>query len=324
MAFSLETLKMQACSGEGVCREAALWLYRNVPLDVLAAAANEIRIRCCGDGADLCTIINAKSGCCSENCAFCAQSAHHQTAVTTYPLLDEQTVLKEAHYNSARGVGRFALVTAGRQLEDAEVAQLCKIVERLRAETPLSICVSAGLLNRAQFQALKRAGVTRIHNNLETSERHFPALCTTHTFADKIRAIRDAQAVGLSVCSGGIFGTGETDEDRIDMALSLRELGITSVPLNMLNPIAGTPLASQPLLSGDTLARIVAVYRFILPKAQLRLAGGRGRLDDFGNRTFLGGANAMITGDMLTTTGTTIESDLRMLKNFGFEVNHYE
>lgn len=324
MAFSLETLKTAACTGEGVSREAALWLYRTVPLDKLLAAANEIRVACCGNVADLCTIINAKSGRCSENCAFCAQSAHHHTDVICYPLLDAEAVLKEAHYNSERGVGRFALVTAGRRLEDAEVAQLCDIVKRLRAETPLAVCVSAGLLDRAQFAALKDAGVTRIHNNLETSERHFPALCTTHTFADKIRAIRDAQAVGLTVCSGGIFGTGETDEDRIDMALSLRELGITSVPLNMLNPIAGTPLASQPLLSGDALARIVAVYRFILPKAQLRLAGGRGRLEDFGNRTFLGGANAMITGDMLTTTGTTIESDLIMLKNFGFEVNHYE
>lgn len=324
MDFDFDTLKAQACAGEGVSREAALWLAREVPLDILAAAADEIRIACCGEAADLCTIINAKSGRCSENCAFCAQSAHHQTNVTVYPLLDADAVLKEAHYNSVRGVHRFALVTAGRQLEAAEVTQICKIVERLRAETPLSICVSAGLLTYEQFKALKAAGVTRIHNNLETSERHFPALCTTHTFDDKIRAIKDAQAAGLTVCSGGIFGTGETVEDRIDMALSLRVLGITSVPMNMLNPIAGTPLEGQALLESQTMARIVAVYRFILPKAQLRLAGGRGRLQDFGNRAFKSGANAMITGDMLTTTGTTIESDVTMLKNFGFEVKKHE
>ena len=324
MEVSLERLEAQALTGEGVSREAALWLYREVPLDVWAASAQRIRKTRCGEEADLCTIINAKSGRCSENCAFCAQSAHHCTDVTSYPLLDTEAVLKEARYNSARGVHRFALVTAGRTLSDDEVEAVCETVKRLRAETPLAICVSGGLLNREQFARLKAAGVTRIHNNLEASEAHFPKLCTTHTFADKVRAIRDAQAVGLSVCSGGIFGTGESVEDRIDMAFSLRELGIRSVPINMLNPIAGTPLATQPLLDSETMARIVAVYRFILPDAQLRLAGGRGRLADFGNRAFLGGANAMITGDMLTTTGTTIESDVTMLRNFGFEVKDNE
>lgn len=324
MVFDMEVLTTRACEGNGVSREEALWLYNEVDLETLSQAAEKIRKAQCGNHADLCTIINAKSGLCSENCAFCAQSAHHATDASTYPLLDADAVLKEAHYNSDRGVHRFALVTAGRTLSDAEVEKVCVIVKRLRAETPLAICVSGGLLNRAQFQALKDAGVTRIHNNLEGSERHFPNLCTTHTFADKICTIRDAQAVGLTVCSGGIFGTGETVEDRIDMALSLRELGITSVPINMLNPIPGTPLESQPLLDTETMARIVAVYRFILPGAQLRLAGGRGRLADYGNRAFEGGANAMITGDMLTTTGTTIESDLTMLKNYGFEVKRHE
>lgn len=321
MDKTLYTLTENACAGQGVCRDEALWLYRTVPLDVLMQAAQRVRQANTGAQADLCTIINAKSGRCSENCAFCAQSAHHATGIASHGLLNAETVLKEARYNNARGIGRFALVTAGRSLSDSEVEQICTIVTHLRQETSLTVCVSAGLLRRAQFAALKEAGVSRIHNNLETSERYFPQLCTSHTFADKVCAIRDAQSVGLEVCSGGIFGTGESVEDRIDMAFSLRALGIKSVPINMLNPIVGTPLEKQPLLDSDALARIVAVYRFILPTAFLRLAGGRGRLTDFGNRCFVGGANAMITGDMLTTTGTTIESDLTMLKKYGFEVN---
>lgn len=324
MAFDLESLKAQVCAGEEIGREEALWLYHEVALEALTQAADEIRKTCCGPEAELCTIMNAKSGGCSENCAFCAQSAHHTTGVESYPLVEAEAVLEEVRNYSERGISRFALVTAGKCLDDAEVEKICEIVARLRQETALFVCVSGGLLTKTQFRKLKEAGVTRIHNNLETSERHFPALCTTHTFADKIRAIRDAQAVGLSVCSGGIFGTGETVEDRIDMALSLRHLNIVSVPINILHPIEGTPLENEPLLDTDTLARIVAVYRFILPKAQLRLAGGRGRLKDEGNRAFKAGANAIITGDMLTTTGTTIESDLRMLKNYDFEVKKHE
>ena len=196
---------------------------------------------------------------------------------------------------------------------------MCKVVERIRKEIGISVCVSFGLLNEEQFRKLKEAGVTRVHNNLETSRRNFPNICTTHTFEDKIRAIRAAQAARLSVCSGGIMGLGETAEDRIDMAFSLRELGIKSVPVNMLNPISGTPFENNPKLSEEDMRRIVAVYRFILPEASIRLAGGRGLLADQGKSCFTSGANAAISGDMLTTAGITTQTDMELIKELGYE-----
>ena len=195
---------------------------------------------------------------------------------------------------------------------------MCEAVRRIREETGLSVCVSFVLLDERQFRKLKEAGVTRVHNNLEASERYFPKVCSTHTFEEKQQAIRAAQNAGLTVCSGGIMGIGETAEDRIDLALSLRELGIKSVPVNMLNPIPGTPLEHQPLLTEEEMRRIVAVCRFLLPDAAIRLAGGRGLLTDKGKSCFQSGANAAITGDMLTTAGITVETDLKLLKELGY------
>ena len=180
------------------------------------------------------------------------------------------------------------------------------------------MCVSFGLLSEEQFSRVKKAGASRVHNNLETSRRNFPNVCTTHTFEDKVHAIKAAKAAGLSVCSGGIMGLGETEEDRIDMALTLRELGIKSVPINMLNPIPGTPYEGMVPLTVDDMRRIVAVYRFILPDAFIRLAGGRGLMKDKGEGCFRSGANAAISGDMLTTAGYTIETDMEMLHKLGF------
>lgn len=316
----LDQLEAKAVQGEGVTRQEALWLYGEAALLDLSEAANRIRAARQGNGFDLCTIINGKGGRCSENCAFCAQSAYFTTGAEAHALLKTAEILDAARYSEACGVKRFSIVTAGRGLSDAEVTSLCETVGVLRQETGLSLCVSGGLLTADQFLRLAKAGVSRIHNNLETSARHFPALCTTHTFADKVRAIRAAQAAGLEVCSGGIFGVGETVADRIDMALSLRDLGIRSVPLNMLIPINGTPLAAQTPLAAEEMARIVAVYRFILPDAVLRLAGGRRLLGDGGRACFQGGANAMISGDMLTTSGTTIETDVALIQQEGFEV----
>ena len=197
---------------------------------------------------------------------------------------------------------------------------MCGTVRKIRDDVGIAVCVSFGLLNEAQFRKLKEAGVTRVHNNLESSRRNFPNVCTTHTFDDKIAAIRAAQAAGLTVCSGGIMGLGETAEDRIDMALTLRELGIKSIPVNMLNPIPGTPFENNPKLTGEDMRRIVAVYRFILPDASIRLAGGRGLLADKGKSCFTSGANAAISGDMLTTAGITTKTDMEMLQELGYEV----
>ena len=315
----LHDVRDRVLSGGAVDRPTALWLY-DQPLDGLCACADEIRRHFCGNGFDLCTIVNAKSGRCPENCKFCAQSAHNHTGAEQYPLLSADEIVAHATENARQGVLRYSIVTSGKRLSDGEVDQVCAAVRRIRAETPLAVCISGGLLNLAQFARLKDAGVTRVHNNLEASRRFFPFVCTTHTFDDKVAAIHAAQAAGLTVCSGGIMGLGETPADRIDMALTLRELGVKSVPVNLLNPIPGTPFANNPRLTADDLRRIVAVYRFILPDAAIRLAGGRGLLPDKGRSCFLSGANAAISGDMLTTAGITTATDRALLAELGYEV----
>ena len=315
----IETLCERVLSGETITREQALDLY-NQPLEPLCAAADRIRRTFCQDAFDLCTIINGKSGKCSENCKFCAQSAHNHTGAAVYPLLSAEEITAEAKKNDAQGVLRYSIVTSGKRLSDDEVEAMCEAVRQIRAETGISVCVSFGLLDQKQYEKLRDAGVTRVHNNLETSRRNFPNICTTHTYDDKIAAIRAAQAAGLTVCSGGIMGLGENVEDRIDMALTLRELDIHSVPVNVLNPISGTPLEHCIPLTEDEVRRIVAVYRFLLPDASIRLAGGRGLLLDKGRACFLSGANATISGDMLTTAGITVETDRCMLQELGYEV----
>ena len=315
----LEKLTDKVLNGEQITKEEAMNLYEQ-PLEELCESADQIRRKFCAEQFDICTIINGKSGRCSENCKFCAQSAHNHTGAEEYPLLPDEEIIAQARTNHEQGVLRYSIVTSGKRLSDAEVERMCGTVRRIRDEVGIAVCVSFGLLNEAQFRKLKEAGVTRVHNNLESSRRNFPNVCTTHTFDDKIAAIRAAQAAGLTVCSGGIMGLGETDEDRIDMALTLRELGIKSIPVNMLNPIPGTPFENNPKLTGEDMRRIVAVYRFILPDASIRLAGGRGLLSDKGKSCFTSGANAAISGDMLTTAGITTKTDMAMLDELGYEV----
>ena len=318
MMKNLEYLTEKVLDGGMITKEEALFLYSQ-PLKPLCENADRIRQSFCGDRFDLCTIINAKSGCCPENCRFCAQSAYSRTQAERYPLLSAERIVAQAKKNQEQGVLRYSIVTSGKCLSDREIDQLCEAIRQIKKEVGISVCASLGLLTEEQFRRLKEAGVTRVHNNLETSRRNFPHICTTHTFDDKIRAIRHAQAAGLSVCSGGIMGLGETAEDRIDMAVSLRRLGIKSVPVNLLNPIPGTPMEKQKPLDNEELRRIVAVYRFLLPDASIRLAGGRGLLADQGKSCFLSGANAAISGDMLTTTGITTKTDLALLKEIGYK-----
>ena len=316
-----ETLASKVLEGYAITKDEAMTLY-NEPLEELCAHADKIRKKFCADKFDVCTIINGKSGRCSENCKFCAQSAHHKTNVENYPLLSPDELLEKARHDSSRGVAHYGIVTSGRSLTDDEVDRVCEAVRKIRAETGISVCASLGLLTEEQYRRLKSAGVVRIHNNLETSERYFPQVCTTHKFSDKVAAIRAAQRAGLPICSGGIFGIGESVEDRIDMALSLRELGVKNVPVNMLNPIQGTPLALNEVLGENELRRIIAVYRFILPDAFIRLAGGRGLLADMGRKCFESGANASISGNMLTTAGFSIESDMKLFGELGFKVEY--
>lgn len=313
----MKQIKEKVLKGEQITKKEALALY-DMPLEELSIAADEIRKHFCGNAFDICTIINGKSGRCPENCKYCAQSAYYHTGAGEYPLLGKEEILRQAKYNADRGVLRYSIVTSGRALGDLEIDAMCDAIREIKSRIKIEVCVSFGLLTKEQFERVKEAGASRVHNNLETSRRYFPNVCTTHTFEDKVNVIRAAKAAGLAVCSGGIMGLGETREDRIDMAFTLRELGVKSVPVNMLNPIAGTPYEENPRLTAADMRRIAAVYRFILPDASIRLAGGRGLLEDKGKSCFCSGANAAISGDMLTTSGYTIESDLEMIHRLGY------
>lgn len=282
----------------------------------LCSEADRIRSALCGNNADLCSIINGKSGRCSENCKFCAQSAYHCTEIEHYGFLDESKITDECKYNASKGVHRFSIVTAGRTLNGDDFGKALSAFRKMSGK--ISLCASFGLLTDEQFRQLRETGVSRYHCNIETSERFFPQICTTHTYSDKIDCIKRAQKSGLDVCSGGIIGMGETWSDRIDMAVSLAELGIHSIPLNFLIPIKNTPLENAGKLSEDDILRTVAVFRFINPTADIRLAGGRNLMDKSGEKAFRSGANSAITGDMLTTSGSSIDSDIKMLTEIGF------
>ena len=301
-------------------REEALELM-DVPLEELSQAADQLREHFCGDRFDMCTIVNGKCGKCSEDCKYCAQSAHYQTSLEeSYPLLSTEELVKGAAENKRQGVLRYSIVTSGRKLSDREVDQVCESIRAIREQVGIEVCVSFGLLGEEAFRKLKEAGASRVHCNLESSRRYFPQVCTTHTYDEKIETMKAARRAGLSVCSGGIIGLGETMEDRIDMVLTARELGVKSVPVNLLNPIPGTPYEHNPVLTEDELRRVVAIFRFLIPDGNIRLAGGRGLLEDKGARCFCSGANAAISGDMLTTAGITVERDLEMLRKLGYQV----
>lgn len=303
--------------GKRLHRNDDLAVFLSCDLEELCREADRIRAALCGNKVDLCTIINGKAGACSENCKFCAQSTFHQTSCKPHRFLDPEVILAEAQSNEQGGVDRFAIVTAQRRLDGNDFETALQTYRLLRRETRLDLCASMGLLTRKQLHRLHQAGVTSYHENIETSRRNFPNICTSHTYEDKLQTIRDAQAEGLCVCSGGIIGMGETWEDRLDMAISLAELGIQSIPINALMPIPGTPLEHLPPLTEEEILRTIAFFRFINPTANIRLAAGRGLLHHDGKQAFRSGASATITGDMLTTAGSTIASDRAMLQQMG-------
>lgn len=317
-------LKERIIAGGEISREGALQLFKE-PVEDVAQAADEIREKFCGNGFDICTIINGKSGRCSENCKFCAQSAHYNTGCTeVYDLLPTEDILREAKYNDQQGVLRYSIVTSGKRLSDAELDQVCESIRRIKAETDIEVCFSFGLLNEDQLRKVREAGATRAHCNMETSRRYFPEICTTHTYDQKIETLKAAVAAGLSICSGGIMGLGETLEDRVDMVFTVKELGVKSVPVNFLNPIPGTPYENNRPLTEKEARQCVAVFRFIIPDASIRLAGGRGLLSDKGRECFQSGANAAISGDMLTTAGITVQKDMDILKELGYRPQLWE
>ena len=287
-------------------------------------AANAIRRHLCGDRFDLCSIINAKSGNCTENCRFCAQSARHQTGIDTYQSISEEDALVQTRDNDAHGVHRISLVTSGRSLSGETLIELIHLYGKMAEVTDMLFCASAGFLDDAIASRLYEAGVRRYHCNLEASRTFFPRVCTTHTWEEKVETLRLARKTGMALCSGGIIGMGESMEDRIDMAFELRDLEVHSIPINILTPIPGTPLAELTPLTVEEVLTTVALYRFINPEAVIRMAGGRQQLGTDQYRCFTAGANGAIVGNYLTTTGSSVAEDLARLSSLGFTFEHPE
>jgi len=318
--FNMKDLAKEIITGRRLNRGEDFSFFLTAYSNELFEGANMIREALCGNKVDLCTIINARSGGCSENCKFCAQSSHHHTGINEYKFLDPDVILEDCKKNEANGIHRYSIVTAGRTLTGKDFDKAIQSYKKMQVECNIQLCASHGLLNEEKFVRLKEAGVSMYHENIETSKRNFPNVCTTHTYEDKIHEIKLAKKVGLRVCSGGIIGMGETWDDRIDMAVSLSELKVESIPINALMPIKWTYYEDLKPLSEDDILRTIAIFRYINPTAYIRMAAGRNYFADGGAKIFLSGANATITGDMLTTIGSNTSQDKKMLTNLGFDI----
>lgn len=318
---TLQSYTEKVLQGGDITQLEALELI-SLPQDdtpLLLAMADKIRQHYSNDTVDCCAIINGRSGHCPENCRFCAQSAHYHTGASVYPLLDSDTIIAAAKKAKAAGAARFAIVTSGRSVvEGPEFDAILNTLKRIRQEVKLETCCSLGLITLKQAIALKNIGVSRYHANIETAPSYFPSICSTHTFADKASVIHTAQTAGLRVCSGGILGLGETPQQRVEMAFTLKDLGIDSVPLNILNPIAGTPFENNQPLSPWEILRTFAVFRFILPKALIRTAGGREvNLRSMQAYALTSGLNGLMIGGYLTTGGNSVSVDMQMIHDLG-------
>jgi len=285
-----------------------------LPLADLIARANKVRQRYVKGGIELCNILNAKSGACAEDCKFCAQSAKHRTRAAVYPLKTKAEMLAAAKNAKKIGAQRFDIVTSGDKLNTKELLKIADAVSEITRKVKIKMCASLGTLEEKDFRLLKQAGLSRYHHNIETSPRFFSRIVSTHSFQDRVNTIKAAKKVGLEVCSGGIIGMGETMADRTEMARILQKLKVDSVPLNILVPIAGTPLGKRPLLSCEEAVRTIAIFRIILRDKIIKIAAGRESiLKDFQALGFLAGANGMLIGGYLTIRGRSVEDDLRLV-----------
>ena len=295
-----------------------------LPLDHLpdlVALAHRVRLAYCGPAVELESLVNAKSGACPEDCAFCSQSARHASDVDVYPFLDLDEVLDAARATRAAGATQFCIVVAVRGPEERLLAKVIDAVQAVQDETGLEVACSLGLLRPDQAQRLAAAGVKRYNHNLETCREVFPRICTTHTYDDRVETARLAIDAGMELCCGGILGMGETLSQRIDFAFELAALNPCEVPINLLDPRPGTPLADQTVLSPREALQAIALFRLVMPGAWLRLAGGRERvLGELQAMGLLAGANALIVGNYLTTTGRSAEEDHALLAALGMPV----
>ncbi len=300
----------EAVSGLSTVRGADLW--------DLFAAAGRVRSHFRGEKVDICSIVNAKSGSCSEDCSYCAQSVHHATGAPVYPLIPVESMAKAAESAKRNGAGRFCIVTSGRGIDSQEdLENIASGIQRVR-DIGLSPCATLGTLTREQLSYLKNAGLQRYHHNIETSRDYFPRICTTHGFDERLEVLENARSLGLSACSGGILGMGESMQDRIQMAFTLRELDVDSIPINFLMPIMGTPLESVTSITPLEALHSLALFRLILPGKEIRVCAGRGTaLGNLHPLIFAAGADGFMIGNYLTTSGLDPEDDLKMVHDLG-------
>ena len=317
--MDIKELTNRIIAGENITKEEALKLV-DAPLEELCAGADELRKHFNGDEFDMCAILSVKGGRCSENCKFCAQSSCSSANIESFAVRDADYVSADAKKYDGIGVARYCQVSSGRRLNKAEINQIAENIKRIVKDTGLKPCVSLGLIDKEDLELLKEAGLQRVHNNIESSPEFFKNLCSTHTTDDKIAVMKMVHEAGLELCSGGVFGVGESWEDRIDMAFALTEIQPESIPINMLKPIKGTPMGDREMLSEEELRRIIAIFKFILPKSFIRFAAGRDVLEDSGMKCFTGGANATITGNMLTVKGVSMEEDLKNIRELGYRL----
>lgn len=318
----LQTEPRALNSNNGIDRQSALALSQINGTEQydLFATARRVREKFRGNKVDLCSIVNAKSGACPEDCSFCAQSSYSKTLANIYPLLNKENILEAALCARQLGVKRFCIVTSGKTPSSRDLDKICDFISELRKYEILP-CATLGMLGPEQLKQLKEAGLNRYHHNLETSEAFFSEICTTHTYQDKMKTISAAKSLDLSLCSGGIFGLGESWEDRIEMAFALKEIGIDSVPVNFFTPVKGTPMGDRAALSPLEALKIIAIYRLILPKQEIRVCGGRPvTLRNLNSHIFTAGADGLLLGNYLTTQGRDPLDDLQMIQDMGLEI----
>jgi biotin synthase len=319
MGYLLSNLKEKIINNEDLYLNEAKKLL-NFEVEELYSIANEIRIKNFGNKIELCGIINAKSGLCSENCKFCSQSVHYDTEVERYTLLDKNTILDKAKESEKSGIHCFSIVTSGNSLSRDEFKKVYDIFNTLREKTNLTLAASLGSISYIQAYTLRQIGVSRYHHNIETSKSHYSNICSSHTFEDRIKTIRNVKCAGFEVCSGGIIGLGESMEQRIEMALELKNLQVDSIPINILTPIKGTPLENSDKLPVDDILKSIAIFRIINQKAHIRFAAGRAQLGNRQNEAFEAGLDAVMVGNFLTTTGNNLGDDIKMFNELGYVI----
>ncbi len=316
----IQTIKKRLLNGGVISQAEALALAKIDNKEGLYDLANTIRQHFKGDYMELCSIMNAKSGKCSQDCKWCSQSMFHNTNVEEYELVDLKEAENLAEENAQKGVDRFSLVTSGRVISNKNLDQLCGVYRKINQKSSIHLCASMGLLNRQQLDKLYDSGVSHYHCNIETAPSFFPEMCSSHTIEDKVKTIKAARDAGMGVCSGGIIGMGESMEQRIEMAFYLAELGIESIPINVLMPVKGTKLAEIEPLSDEEILTTFALFRLINPMANIRLAGGRSLITHIQDKALKAGVSAALVGDYLTTIGTNIVQDKETFKDAGFIV----